>query len=161
MAISHADHDHPATPAARAACRKAMADGKLVNFNIIQTDATKPHTRGVRLVGVAKANGRGFRAFAIRNEGDLADGVPHVFSGAIRKAWDMGWDVRSAHPYNDTEKRVEVKSDHGTVTLVYKAGNERVWGVFWRATSEVITHRITEAEVGIVNEAIRRLAEGV
>lgn len=152
MAISHADHDHPATPAARAACRKAMGG--------TEAPAKKP-AGTVRLVGVAKANGRGFRAFAIRNEGDLADGVPHVFSGAIRKAWDEGWVVRSAHPYNDTEKRVEVKSDHGTVTLVYKAGNERVWGVFWRATNEVITHRITEAEVGIVNEAIRRLAEGV
>lgn len=159
MAISHADHDHPATPAARAACRKAMAGG--CTDPKLAIDGVRERRGPVRLVGVAKANGRGFRAFAIRNEGDLADGVPHVFSGAIRKAWDMGWDVRSAHPYNDTEKRVEVKSDHGTVTLVYKAGNERVWGVFWRAHNETITHRIEAAEVGIVNEAIRRLAEGV
>lgn len=28
MAISHADHDHPNTPAARAACRKRMTDGR-------------------------------------------------------------------------------------------------------------------------------------
>ena len=27
MAISHADHDHPATPAARSACRRALNGG--------------------------------------------------------------------------------------------------------------------------------------
>jgi hypothetical protein len=161
MAISHADHDHPATPAARAACRKAMATGAHVNFNIMQAEATKP--RGAaRLVGVAKANGRGFRSFAINNEGDLAAEVPHVFSNAIRHAWEHGWQVRSADPYNDTEKRVTITSDHGQLALVYKSANPNgVWGVFWRPAGSSLTSRIEAAEVGIVNEGIRRLGDGV
>lgn len=155
MAISHAGHDHPATPAARAACRKAMG-------GTAPAPAPKKPVGPIRLVGVAKANGTGFRAFVINNEGDLAAEVPHVFSGAIREAWSKGWKVTSAHPYNDTEKRVEITSDRGTVALVYKAANPNgVWGVFWRATNETITHRITDAPVGIVAEGVRRLAEGI
>ena len=159
MAISHTDHDHANTPAARAKCRKAlMAD---TEAGLRGSAPLKPKGP-VRLVGVAKANGTGFRAFAINDEGDLANAVPHVFSGANRKAWEMGWTVRSAHPYNDTEKRVEVKSPHGTMSLVWKERSPNaVWGVFFRPVNTSITSRIEAAEVGLVNEGIRRLAEGV
>lgn len=162
--INHADHDHPATPAARAACRKAMAGGTDPKLAVdgVRERAPKAAKGAVRLVGVAKANGTGFRSFAINDEGDLAAAVPHVFSSAIRAAWDAKWTVRSAHPYNDTEKRVEIKSDKGTLALVWKDRSPNaVWGVFWRSNTEVITHRILDAEVGIVAEGVRRLAEGV
>jgi hypothetical protein len=41
MAISHADHDHPNTPAARAACRKAMTSGVCTCNDSARTEAQR------------------------------------------------------------------------------------------------------------------------
>lgn len=130
MAISHADHDHPATPAARAACRKAM--GGTTNT------AARPAVGTVRLVGVeprktrraATVNGGApvaERRKFIRDEGDMP-GVPHVFSAAIRHAWHQeGWTVQHGNPYNDTEKRIVIGNGHGDeLVLIYKAGQHHV-----------------------------------
>jgi len=168
MAINHADHDHPATPAARAACRKAMGtDQTMVERNTAILEANRRgelKTNNTVLKGVAPRGrkSREAKPFTIKHEGDLAAEVPHLFSGAIRYAWDKGWTVRSAHPYNDTEKRIEITSEHGTLALVYKSANPNaVWGVFFRPINTSITSRIEAAEVGIVNEGMRRLARGV
>jgi hypothetical protein len=160
--INHANCDHPRTPAGRAACRKAggpdatMA-AKPKTVGVVKTDGTAgrmivaPRGRGRR------AAGADMKPRALRNEGDLAYGVPHVFSNAIRAAWDAGWDVRTGQPYNDAEKRVEIVSPAGTASFVYRGDNHGVWGVFWRPADSSVTSCITDAEVGIVAEAIRRL----
>lgn len=140
MAISHADHDHPATPQARAACRKQMrADNFpiMTNAEVVTKMGPVKATGTVRLVGVeprgrrrATVNGaepiRERRRF-IRDEGDMAD-VPHVFSAAIRHAWHQeGWTVRYGNPYNATEKRILIDNGHGDeLELIYKAGQHHV-----------------------------------
>jgi hypothetical protein len=135
MAISHADHDHPATPAARAACRKAMAGGGVVASRIVRS---RVPAGPVRLVGVEPRKTRrtpvvnggapvAERRRFIRSEGDLAD-VPHVFSSAIRHAWCQdGWTVQYGNPYNNTEKRIVIGNGHGDeLVLIYKAGQHHV-----------------------------------
>lgn len=148
MAISHADHDHPATPAARAACRKSMASGASVG--------PVKATGTVRLVGVEPRRARRVNGAApvaerrrfIRDEGDMP-GVPHVFSAAIRHAWHQdGWDVQHGNPYNDTEKRIVIDNGHGDqLVLVYKAGQHHVNAVFYHP-AKVPTDRRRGIKVG-------------
>ncbi len=153
MAISHAGHDHPATPAARAACRKAMA-GSAPAVGVVLKDGS----RGTMTVAPRrgrKAAGPDMKPRALRNEGDLAFGVPHEFSNAIRMAWTLGWTVRTGDPYNDTEKRVLITSPAGELALVYKSANPGVWGVFWRPVGSSVTSRLMDAPV--IAEGMRLL----
>jgi hypothetical protein len=141
MAISHAGHDHPATPAGRAACRKMMAnmEGAASGGTIVTTGTkARPAVGTVRLVGVeprrtrraSKVNGGtpvAERRRFIRDESDMAD-IPHVFSAAIRHAWHQdGWSIRYGNPYNNTEKRIIIDNGHGDeLELIYKAGQHHV-----------------------------------
>jgi hypothetical protein len=138
MAINHSGHDHPATPAGRAACRKTMAVGAVADRKP-QVMIVAPR-RG-RKPAQVDAKPRG-----IRNIGDMPD-VPHVFSTAIHAAWDNGWTVTTGHPYNDDEKRILITSAAGELALVHRAGNAGVWGVFWRPVNSSITSRVTDAPV--------------
>ncbi len=171
MAISHADHNHPATPAARAACRKAMATG--TSLVVCTHGPSCPiHTtcdggcppvgqvviKGtVRLVGVAPRKTRAARTNGapvaarrrfIRDESDMAD-IPHVFSAAIRHAWHQdGWSVQYGDPYNNTEKRIVIDNGHDDrLVLVYKAGQHHVNAVFYHP-AKVTTDRQRGIKVG-------------
>jgi hypothetical protein len=151
MAIDHSAHDHPATPAARAACRKMMAAMETAaSGGTIVTTGTKarPAVGAVRLVGVEPRRARRVatvnggapvaeRRRFIRTEGDMAD-VPHVFSSAIRHAWVQdGWTVRYGNPYNNTEKRIVIDNGHGDeLELIYKAGQHHVNAVDYRPAKQ-------------------------
>jgi hypothetical protein len=49
MAISHAGHNHPATPAGRAACRKSMAAGSEIANAALATDRVQAKIRAARI----------------------------------------------------------------------------------------------------------------
>lgn len=164
MAMSHADCDHPRTPAGRAACRAAggprptgehidVTGPRLAETKRSPIVAVAPRGRARRAPAVVDAKPR-----AIRTIGDMPN-VPHVFSSAITAAWENGWDVRTGHPYNDTEKRVLITSAHGELALVWRDGTPHVvWGVFWRPGKSSITHRLTTGP--IVSNGIVKLQRG-
>lgn len=129
----------------------------------IEDPFTGEVTVTVRLVDVAPRGKRGpvavnVKQFTIKNEGDLAAEVPHMFSTAIRHAWEKGWEVKSGHPYNDLEKRVVITSPHGELALVYRAGQSGVNGVFWRPTNAPVTRRLTVGPV--ISNGMVKLSRG-
>lgn len=159
MAISHADHDHPNTPAARAACRKAAAT--TVNAGLVLGNPSNPpkmtvvpRTRGDG--GVVK----GLQATApktadkrlkvsgtmIRRTGDLAD-VPVELAAAIRQAWTWEWDVQVGDRFTDAERRIVITGVVGTVSLVWDHNGRTA--VFVRSDSSSITHRVDSYEDGM------------
>lgn len=157
MPMSHADCNHSRTPAGRAACRAGRSFEP--REAVVQSGPLAGAT--VRLVDVAPRRqpvSKNVKPFSIKNEGDLAAEVPHVFSTAIRHAWEKGWEVRSGHPYNDTEKRIVITSDQGALALVYKAGTPGVNGVFWRPWNTSVTRRLTVGPV--IANGITKLDRG-
>jgi hypothetical protein len=86
---------------------------------------------------------------ALKAPHDLAD-VPHAFGSVIRWAWEAGFEVRTANPYNDTERRVEITSEHGWLTLVWKAATPNgINGSFWRPQGSSVTSKLMSVNVGI------------
>lgn len=135
MAISHADHNHPNTPAARAKCRKAMASIDYV------TGATPDPVVGVAVPGqmtvVPRKRGdggvvKGMKAAApkntkranslIKNESDMGD-VPHALAHGIREAWVRDLDVRVGDRFRDDEARIVIQNEVGEIALVWKVTN--------------------------------------
>lgn len=147
MAFSHANCDHPRTPSARAACRKAR--GKAA-----QGDA-KPSTTitGTRITP-KRATGNVKRPGThLRTIGDLPD-VPQMLAYGCRIAWDKEWPVVVGHQFNDSEKRIVVTGPVAEVSLVWKPSLPHgVWGVFVRKHKKPITHRIAD-----INTAFRMAA---
>lgn len=176
MAIDHSTHDHPATPAGRAACRKTIGiatehsieDPFTGQATVTVLLGVEPRRRKSTKGGIPAGFVRGqskldpvqraARRFTIKDEGDLAAEVPHMFTTAIRHAWEKGWTVKSGHPYNNTEKRIVITSVHGELALVYRAGQSGVNGVFWRATGAVNTRRLTVGPV--IANGITKLDRG-
>jgi len=172
MAMSHADCDHPRTPAGRAACRRR---GILVNGHrkIIATHhplcsspaghntAGCPVPAGTPAVVTTLPKGRRSAGSVdvkrpgtrLRTIGDLPD-VPRMLAHGCRIAWDHEWPVKVGHQFNDDEKRIVIDGDVCEVALVWKPSLPHgVWGVFVRKTS--ITHRI---DAGV--EHAMRIAAG-
>ena len=79
----------------------------------------------------------------LRTDADLAD-VPHVFTRGIRRAWSQGWIVRVGDPYNELERRVELFSPRGVVSMVWRDANPNgLHGVFFRPSHSSITSRVS------------------
>jgi hypothetical protein len=131
MAISHKDHDHPNTPAARAQCRKAMAasgtpmkksaERELAEAAGIVKPATvwagikpmgrnatkaKPSTKNVKKPGTR-----------LRTIGDLPD-VPRMLAYGCRLAWAQDWEVKVGEQFNDLEARIVIAAPAGEIALV-------------------------------------------
>jgi len=160
MAISHADHNHPNTPAARAACRKAMAggggnprvariesDGKPAKVTVVPRrkgdggvvkgmQATAPKAAVARL----KLPGR-----LIKSVGDLGD-VPAILATEIRRAWDLGWEVVVGHPFNHEERRVVIFGPSAEIALVWSSDGRT--GCFTRKNGSSITRRMADFDSG-------------
>lgn len=156
MAIDHSSHDHPATPAARAACRRTLGAGTPAIRTVPMTDATTGLIRdGAGRLMAVEPRGRARRApvtadakpRAIRGIGDMPD-VPHVFGEIIHRAWTMGWDVTTATPYNADERRVEITSTAGTAQLVWRANQPHgVTAVWFRPCNTSVASRVDGAPV--------------
>lgn len=131
MAISHKDHNHPNTPAARAKCRKELGQA----IQIADTTGNKlaqeilnparmtvvPRRRGDRGVVQGLKDAKRPNTL-IKDISDLAD-VPHILAYGIRMAWALDLDVRVGTPFNDAEKRVVVQADKAEIAFVWRVAN--------------------------------------
>lgn len=133
MAISHKDHDHPNTPAARAACRKAMASSIEIGATP-DTIAAAFNKKPAQVTVVPRKRGdggvvKGMQAAAPKNvkrpntlikaDHDLAD-VPRMLAYGVRLAWAADWDVKVGDRFNENEARIEIHGDLGIVSLVWR-----------------------------------------
>lgn len=168
MAMSHADCSHDRTPAGRAACRKQTAEfdqavGKTpLTSDRVMRALPDRHQQAVRVLDAgqpARARNTPRKAASgqlkrpgtmLRNTHDLAD-VPRRLASPIRDAWSRGWHVRIGEQFTEGERRIEIIAPYGVIALVWRTSTPHgVWGVFWRATGNPITHRIDN-----VNQAFR------
>jgi hypothetical protein len=164
MTISHTGHDHPATPAARAACRKQMANGDtpLTGNPIPSTidgvvgKALRPAkltvvprrrgdggvVKGMQTGDLGVVKGTKVKAYekAIRTTGDLPADIPANLVRTIKRAWERGWAVVEGMPLNDNETRILIGGDIAQVSLVFNAAGGS--GVFVRSLTSSITHRV-------------------
>lgn len=167
MAISHADHDHPNTPAARAKCRAAMAkDGaplKVSGERALAESAglvkpTKmtvvPRTRGDGGVVKGLKATKPHAAFGnvkkpgtvLRGIGDLPD-VPRMLAYGARMAWGLDWEVRVGEQFNDNEARIVIKAPACEIAMVWKPSlPEGVWGIFVRNWNSSRTFRVDSVQ---------------
>jgi len=148
MAISHKDHDHPNTPAARAACRKRMAKGQspldapteralnpmreeagIMPVRHSQEEIEKiDRRRGAVWTVKPKVNNRGALKSTkrinslIKNRSDMAD-VPRALVHGIEEAWARDLDVRVGDRFRDDEARVVIQAELGEISLVWKVTN--------------------------------------
>lgn len=167
MAVSHKDHDHPNTPAARAACRKAMAatPGKSFAENAGVPTAMQKLASGIvkpaQMTVVPRKRGdggvvKGLQATApriadrrlkvsgtmIKVTGDLAD-MPVELAAAVRAAWEKDWDVQVGERFNETERRVVISGEVGIVSLVWSDSLDKVrTAVFVRSYDSSVTRRV-------------------
>jgi hypothetical protein len=228
MAMSHADCDHPRTPAGRAACRKAggpSATGLLVHdldpppdydtegdhpesppppwhrtcegsvgtryevgdvsvgdagltarpavVDKVTGRTVKVYRRTERALATAHAqrlneapekpaeapSRRGgtrrkalvgeARTRAVEHEHDLVN-VPAAFGTVIRWAWDHNLGVRTGLPFNETERQIVIQSEHGWLTLVWRAGQPfGVTAVWWRPYDTSVQKRLMTVQQGL------------
>lgn len=148
MAISHADHNHPNTPAARAACRKRMAAGQSPRDESAER-ALAGIVKPAQLTVVPRTRGdggvvKGLKATApktstkalkrtnthIRADHDLAD-VPRMLAYGVRLAWAADWDVLVGDRFNVEEARIVIKGDLADISLVWKDSNPEGLNAIW------------------------------
>jgi len=160
MAISHKDHDHPNTPAARAACRKQMSIGdtpltgnpipSTVAGVINQALAPKSTTWHVKPKGkqpAALKNKKRTNSL-IKDISDLAD-VPQALAHGIREAWARDFDVRVGDKFRDDEARVVIQADLCEIALVWKSTNvhgvHAIWVRNWDSSKAFKVNSVAEA----------------
>ena len=149
MAISHADHDHPNTPAARAKCRKDMAatPGKTFKEN---AEAKKAATWHVKPKGKVPAAAKTVKRAnsLIKNVSDLAD-VPKALAHGIREAWARDLDVKVGDRFRDDEARVVIHAEVGEIALVWKSTNvhgvHAIWVRNWDSSKAFKVNSVAEA----------------
>lgn len=133
MAISHADHDHPNTPAARAACRKQMS----VQPHDASTGTT-PVARPAKMTVVPRTRGDGGVVKGLKNTkpkaatktlkrentriksvSDLAD-MPQMLAYAVKLAWAADLAVVAGHPFNDQEAHIVIQGSVAHITCMWR-----------------------------------------
>jgi hypothetical protein len=164
MAINHADHDHPNTPAARAKCRKRMGNGQApLNASAERTlaEAAGIVKKATQMTVVPRKRGdggvvRGMKAAGpgnlkkpgthLRTIGDLPD-VPRMLAYGARLGWAADWDVIVGEPFNDTEARITIKGDQADIAMVWRPSMpDGVWGVFIRNWNSSKTYRVSSVQ---------------
>ena len=165
MAISHKDHNHPNTPAARAACRKLYAANDAVNtlphvaaVNEAVKQAAKPATWHVKPKGkqptALKINnpgpGKSIKRLnsLIKDVADLAD-VPHALVHGIKEAWARDLDVRVGDKFRDDEARITIQAEVCEIALVWKVNNPHgisaIWVRNWDSSKQFKVTSVAEA----------------
>ena len=150
MAMSHANCDHPSTPAARAKCRRRQETiAGVVEDARIERGQMVPEPTASRRGARVTPQPRQARTRTLRAPHDLVD-VPAAFGAVIRWAWEHDLPVGTAEPYNDHERRVIIASDHGWLTLVWK--DQTPYGVhasWWRPKGSSVATRLMAVNVGL------------
>lgn len=140
MAISHADHDHPNTPAARAACRKLMEKGNAPKGGVKRNSSLA--TPLAKMTVVPRKRGDGGVVQGLKNakrpntlikaDYDLAD-VPRMLAYGVRMAWALDLDVKVGDRFNDEEKRLVIQHEEAEIALVWRDKRpDGIWAVFVR-----------------------------
>lgn len=156
MAISHADHDHPNTPAARAACRKAMgatgAPVGAVRKLAEQAGIVKP----AKMTVVPRKRGDGGVVKGMKDAGperflrvpsDIPVDCPAPLHFAITRAWENGWDVIEGYKLNDMENRILIAGTIAQVSVVWNAAGFSA--IFIRRLDSSVTHRADSAQAAM------------
>lgn len=140
MAISHADHNHPNTPAARAACRKRMAAGQSPRDESAERALAGVKPAKMTVVPRKRGDGgvvKGLKESAtkrpnthLRTIGDLAD-VPAMLAYGVRLAWAADLDVIVGDKFNDTEARIVIKADRGEIALTWRVATPNGIHAIW------------------------------
>lgn len=156
MAISHKDHDHPNTPAARAKCRARLSAGqspldKSAERALAEAaDVVKPATWHVKPKGkqpTALKNNKRTNSL-VKNRSDLAD-VPHGLVHGIEEAWARDLDVRVGDRFRDDEARITIQADLAEIALVWKVTNPHgvsaIWVRNWDSSKQFKVTSIAEA----------------
>lgn len=136
MAISHADHDHPNTPAARAKCRRANDVGGTTHLSYENpaksaTLTVVPRKRGDGGVVQGLKNAKRPNTL-IKADYDLAD-VPRILAYGVRTAWALDLDVKVGDRFNDEEKRLTIQHELAEIALVWRDKRpDGIWAVFVR-----------------------------
>ena len=156
MAISHKDHDHPNTPAARAACRKRMNAGqsprdeateRALSFDPFAKPAklsVVPRKRrdggvvsGLQATAPKAVSGNLKRAGTpLRTIADLPD-VPQMLAYAARLAWAEGWDVFTGYKFNDEEATIRIVGLKAEITCIWRVTQPHgIWAMHLRRLDE-------------------------
>jgi hypothetical protein len=145
MAVSHADHDHPNTPAARAKCRRELDSTHTAYENPVRklaegaglvkpTQTVVPRTRGdggvVRGMKAAAPRTLKRENTRIKAIGDLAD-MPRMMAYGVRLAWAADLVVRVGDRFRDDEARVVIEGRLANVSLVWKVANPHGISAIW------------------------------
>lgn len=152
MAISHADHDHPNTPAARAACRKAMTRGTTHQTTENVAGDRKP----AKLTVVPRKRGDGGVVQGLKNakrpnslikaDYDLAD-VPRMLAYGVRMAWALDLEVKVGDRFNDEEKRLVIQHEEAEIALVWRDKRpDGIWAVFVRNWDSSKTFKVESVQ---------------
>lgn len=143
MAISHKDHNHPNTPAARAACRKAIAGGGGdPRVTRIESDGSSarmtvvPRRRGdggvVKATKAADPRNVKRPGTHLRNIGDLPD-VPAMLAYCARLAWAEGWEVTTGHKFNEDEATILIHGPKAEITAIWRVSQPNgIWALHLR-----------------------------
>lgn len=158
MAISHADHDHENTPAARAKCRARLASGKSPLDGPTER-ALNPVRKLAEDAGLVKKTpawnvkpkGKVPAALSknvkrantlIKTVADMAD-VPRALVHGIREAWARDLDVRVGDRFREDEARVIIQAELGEIALVWKVTNVHgVHAIFVRNNDSSRTFKV-------------------
>lgn len=155
MPISHADHDHPNTPAARAACRKAM--GSIIKGTTHETvENVEGDRKPIKMTMVPRKRGdggvvKGMKAAGperfLRTSADIPVDCPQPLHYAITRAWANGWDVVEGYKLNDMENRILIAGTIAQVSIVWNAAGFSA--IFIRRLDSSVTHRADSAQAAM------------
>lgn len=158
MAMSHADCDHPRTPADRAKCRRRQETVRGVVEDARSATAERPR-KPAKLTVTSPPPGRRPRGVdvnlkrpgtVLRGRPDHAD-VPRVFMGAIEKAYRHDWPVKVGEVFDHTTRRLIIETPEGDINLAWSANNPNgITRVAWRPKGSSVT-----SVVATLNGAIR------
>ena len=158
MAISHKDHDHPNTPAARAKCRKAMEkSGTPIKISAERALAEAAGVvKSTKMTVVPRRRGDGGVVRGMKNvkrtntlikaEYDLAD-VPAMLAYGVRMAWDADLDVKVGERFNDEEKRLVIQHEVAEIALVWRDKRpDGIWAIFVRNYDSSRTFKVESVQ---------------
>lgn len=163
MAVNHAGHDHPATPAGRAACRKAKGGVPITAEDRARGKAAAKITKrlaaekaSVEPVPEKKVKGDTEQLWRVRltgiPEGSSLLGMPAYVAELIKLAWRQEWRTEVGNVWHaDGRRSVVVKSYRGDLVVRWTRGGNGITSVEWRSDVD------GSEELGSMNEGIRKL----
>jgi hypothetical protein len=158
--MSHAGHDHPATPAGRAACRKAGG----ASTPVVTKKSPVKESLGKRMVKhaaepekpVKKVKGDTEQLWRVPltviPDGSSLLGMPAYVAELVKLAWRKEWRVDVGPVWNtDGRRSVRVSTYRGEMTVRWMREGSGITSVVWASDED------GAEELGSMNEGIRKL----